>query len=83
MTIVEIKWSIQVFFFKPAKIPSPIPSGTEITTEIIFKIIEVGNLSRMIVVANEPGSIVVERPQSNFVITLPSQFQYCSRTGFS
>ena len=42
MTNVEIKWSTQVFFFKPAKIPKPIPSGTEITTETMLIYMDVG-----------------------------------------
>ncbi len=51
ITNVEIKWSTHVFFFKPAKIPKPIPIGTDTTTEMILIYIEVGNLEKMMVVA--------------------------------
>ena len=64
MTAVEMKWSIQVFFFKPAKMPKPIPRGTETTTEIILIRREVGNLSPIIAIAEEFGSMTVEVPQS-------------------
>ena len=89
MTKVEIVWSIQVFFFKPAKIPSPIPSGTEKTTEMILIIIEVGKRSAIIANAVAPGSIEVDVPQSKngessvTVKMLRSQLTYCSSIGLS
>ena len=32
MTRVEMMWSVILFFFKAAQMPSPIPAGTEIKT---------------------------------------------------
>ena len=76
MTKVEIVWSIQVFFFKPAKIPRPIPNGTETKTEMILTEIVTGNLSAIIWMALELGSRTVERPQSHLVTMLPSHEKY-------
>ena len=64
ITRVEIVWSIHVFFFKPAKIPSIIPKGTEIKTAIMLTEKETGSLSIMIWKALALGSITVESPQS-------------------
>ena len=83
MTAVEIKWSIHVFFLRPAKIPNPIPSGTEKITEKTLITKEVGNLSAMISIADAFGWMVTDVPQSHFVTIFPSQFQYCSSNGLS
>ncbi len=37
MTMVEMVWSVRLFFFKAAQMPSRMPMGTETITEIIFK----------------------------------------------
>ena len=37
MTMVEMVWSVRVFFFSAAQMPSSMPMGTETMTEIIFK----------------------------------------------
>ena len=83
MTEVEIVWSIQVFFFKPARIPKPIPNGTEITTEIMLIFKETGKRSAIIAIALASGSICVERPQSNLVTMLPNHSKYWSTIGRS
>ena len=40
MTNVEIVWSVIVFFFKAAHIPSRIPIGTEKITDKMFRRME-------------------------------------------
>ena len=40
MTSVEIVWSVIVFFFKAAHIPSRMPMGTEKITDKIFSRME-------------------------------------------
>jgi len=51
ITRVEMVWSIQVFFLRPAQIPSKMPRGTEKITEMIFKYIETGNLCMIMLMA--------------------------------
>ena len=55
ITNVDITLSVVLFFFKAATIPSKIPSGTEIKTEIIFNDIEVGSLLIIIDIASTFG----------------------------
>ena len=40
MTMVEMVWSVTVFFFNAAQMPSSMPMGTDRMTEIIFKRME-------------------------------------------
>ena len=40
MTMVEMTWSVNVFFFSAAQIPKRMPNGTDRTAEIKFKRIE-------------------------------------------
>ena len=81
ITRVEIVWSIHVFFFRPAQMPSKMPRGTEITTEIIFKYMETGNLCKIMLMAEALSLICVERPQSHLVTMFLSQLKYKSIIG--
>ena len=76
MTTVEIKWSTHEFLFKPATIPSKIPRGTEIKTEITLTLTETGNLSAIIVVVEILGFKTVDVPQSQSVTILFNHAAY-------
>ena len=65
MTEVEIVWSIHVFFFKPARIPKPIPRGNEIRTAQTLMDIETGKRWPIISMADAFGSMTVDLPQSH------------------
>ena len=81
MTNVEIVWSIQVFFFKPAIIPKRIPNGTEIMTETILMDIEAGKRFAIIPIAEAFGLMTVDLPQSHLVTIFFNQEKYWSITG--
>ena len=55
ITIVEMMWSVIVFFLSAAQIPKRRPSGTEKMTEIIFKRMEYPILFMMITEAATLG----------------------------
>ena len=65
ITDVEIVWSIQVFFFKPARIPKPIPRGNEIRTAYTLMDMETGKRWPIILIEEAFGSITVDLPQSH------------------
>ena len=65
ITDVEIVWSIQVFFFKPARIPKPMPRGNEMRTAHTLMDMETGKRWPIILMAEAFGSITVDLPQSH------------------
>ena len=81
MTMVDMTWSVNLFFFKAAHMPSPIPSGTDIITGQILVLTVVHNLESfqeeptITVIASTLGEIEVEVPQ--FPLNNPlTQAQY-------
>ena len=40
MTMVEMTWSVMLFFFSAAQMPRRMPTGTEKITEMIFRRME-------------------------------------------
>ena len=81
MTMVDMTWSVNLFFFNAAHMPSPIPRGTDIITGQILVLTVVHNLESfqeeptITVIASTLGEIEVEVPQ--FPLNKPlTQAQY-------
>ena len=81
ITAVLMMWSVIVFFFNAAQIPSKIPIGTEKITENMLIFIDVRSLSQIITVALTFGWIVFDTPQSQRKMMFPNQVKYCFMTG--
>ena len=81
MTMVEIRESTHVFFFKAAIMPNPIHNGTEMTIETIFSLIEYGKPSINRAMAGCPKDKVVEVPQSQAVNIFLIQLKYLVMIG--
>ena len=83
ITIVEIAWSVNVFFFKPAIMPKTIPKGTDTKIVTILIDIEVGKRVAIIEIAEAFGLIAVDLPQSHLVTILPNHVKYWSMIGLT
>ena len=77
MTNVEIVWSVIVFFFKAAHMPSKIPMCTEKITDNTFNRMEYPILELIITAAETFGWNVLLYHQSHFVRMFFNQLTYC------